>query len=100
MSDFLEDLTIIRTFGNKKNNVRSFKRSFKTSNRAFTIKVATDNKISLKGILLLMSKFYKIKKDGGLIEASIKIFIDIGIFIVKSSMIYKYNTIFPISDYF
>ena len=47
-----------------------------------------------------MSRFYKIKKNGDLIEASIKVFINIGTFIVKGFKIYKYDIIFSISDYF
>ena len=98
--DFLEGLAIIGTSGGKKNNVRNFKRSSKTSNRVFTIEVVTNNKISFKEISLLIFRFYGVKKGGGLIEASIRIFINIGIFIVKGFRIYKYDIIFPILDYF
>ena len=88
------------TSGGKKNNVRSFRRSSKTSSRAFTIKAITDNRISFKGTSLLMSRFYGVKKGGGLIEIFIRAFIDIGIFIVKSFKIYKYDIIFSILNCF
>ena len=91
---------MIGIFGGKKGNVGSFRRSFKTFNRAFTIKVVTDNRINFKKISLLIFRFYKIKKDGGLIEAFIKAFINIGIFIVKGFKIYECDTVFSILDYF
>ena len=99
-SDPLEGLAIIRIFEGKKGNVGSFRRSSKIFSRAFTIKIITDNRISLKGASLLISKFYKIKKGGGLIEAFIRTFIDIGIFIIESFRIYEYDTVFFILDYF
>ena len=87
-------------FESKKGNVGSFRRSSKTSNRVFTIKIVTDNRISFKGISLLMSRFYRVKKDGGLIEVSVKTFIGVGIFIIKGFRIYKYDIIFSILDCF
>ena len=47
-----------------------------------------------------MSKFYRIKKGGDLIETSIKTFIDVGIFIVKGFRIYKYDIVFFVLDCF
>ena len=47
-----------------------------------------------------MSRFYGVKKGGGLIEASIKTSVDVGIFIVKDFRIYKYDIVFSVSDYF
>ena len=47
-----------------------------------------------------MFRFYKIKKGDDLIETSIKTSINIGTFIIKSFKIYKYDTIFSISDCF
>ena len=87
------------TSGGKKDNVGSFKRSSKTSNRAFTTEAITDDRINLEKASLLISRFYRVKKGGGLIETSIKTFINIGIFIVKSFRIYKYDIILFILDY-
>ena len=47
-----------------------------------------------------MFRFCGVKKGGGLIEISIKVFIDVGIFIVKDFRIYKYDIIFFILDCF
>ena len=99
-SDFLEGLVIIEVSEDKKNKFKNFKRLFKIFNRAFTIKIVTDNKINLKEILLLRSRFYRVKKSDGLIEAFIKTFINIRIFIIKGFRIYKYDIMFSILDYF
>ena len=53
---------MIGIFGGKKNNVKSFRRSSKTFNRAFMIEIITDDRIGLEGTSLLMFRFIELKR--------------------------------------